>query len=960
MKKIKIVYILLGAFLFSYGSLNAQINIQVNVTEVTTNIGDCDNSFFQPGDSDPAWWWFDGGSSGLDIDDQCFGTSANGGTFPLNLNLWDEDYACVPDIPNPFTFQFRACEDDGPTGCVLGSAGGISCDGAFGDLTVDLGALPSTSGTTTVGPFCINSNCGSGGTEYCFSAEIVVTGTLPPAVEDNICDALMVTVDNVPNQYGWCMDQTTEANETIAPTVLGSENGSAWFSFTAPASGNVTLDTYTNTFLDGDNCSFLGCGTEFSIYHAANGTDCTGNNHCTDAQIKDKFDYLSWIDNADLGGPANATFYADLSLGCGFLGSDGLVPGEVYYVQVSTDDPGTTGILGLDITDDGGGPNTTHDIPCQAFGIDGILSTTPVTNDGSVPGTIAGETGTCFLVGHSSQIANVTLDCTHDWETDEDNQGGAPPYAYDESLGGDNDPDGSVWVEFTAPNSGQLFFEANICLQGEAIALYSPDVAFGPGTPVDFTCADLKINDYTTDVNAGSTFGGATAILQPNCLEPGYSYYFMIDPTTASVADPAIWAFDPVTAGLSPNLDAAPLNDIMCFALSNAAYEVPVNAVGSCALANAPGDNTNACIETLAGEPQIGGGQTTWHYFTVPASGAVEINLEAGSIGFANFAVYETADGTTAGCYGGTAAGGGSTFTDTGTCSLTPCITGSTVTSATKCCLNPGDVLAIQVDGAGVTGGYTIEINEVDIDAGMVSYIDPDGTTVDNATTAPAAAGPAIFCVNETLAPASDAAVCPVAPYCSATCDYPVCMAKGFVVHDQVSPTTGPVNFTVYASDNPGGMTGFTNDGTGVTIPTCQIVYVSSLVDGNDVDDTWGNICPSAVVSPPAPMVFLNAITVSVAPTVDGDCNVSFTLDGGLRCFDGASEYTYDVQPSGGGASILSGTSNAGVVAFTAPSNAMYDVVVTDGEGCPTTVMVDASVCTAILPCNIPNGTWSK
>lgn len=947
---------LLGCF-FIVQTLSAQVtNINVTVTQVSSNIGDCDGVW---NDSDPAFWWNDA-PNGIDIDNQCVDFPGNnGGTFNVNENLYNGPWVC------DLSFEFMGCEDDGPTGCIAGEALTIICDGAFGSTVVDLnnllGASPMpTSGNYNIGPICVTSNCGPGGDNYCFNATVSITQNTPPAdlivngSGDQICEAIPLSVQSSTNDdngyFKWCEDMSTETNESTSTS--GSAQGSAWFSFTAPSSGNVFINTYDNSYLGGSGC-FLACGTEFAVYHAVNGTGCTdGINACTGAVIKDKFDYLAQVDNADLGGPANATFYADLELSCNGIGGDGLIPGEEYYIQASVDDPNTTGVLWMQVTNDGGSANANaHDVPCGAIDIDGLLTATPITNEGLVAGTIDGEGNiNCTLNnGHVSNIALIDQSCTHDWEVDEDNSGGTPPYVYDESLGGGNDPDGSSWIRFTAPNSGEMFLETNICSQGEAIALYRPDPAFAPATPNDMSCANLSIQDYTNEVDGGQAFGGTTAIIQPNCLEPGYEYYAMLDPTTISVfADIAIWAFDPVAANLSPNPDAAPLNDIMCLALSNSSFEIPVNAAGNCGANDLTGNTTNACIETLAGEPNIGISQSTWHYFTVPPSGTIEINVTGGSIGQANFAIYETSDGTASGCYGGLASGGGATFTDAGACTLTPCLTGNSNAPEIKCCLTPNEVLAVQIDGASNSGSYTIEINEIDPDAGNITYIDPDGDAVTSSTANPTSDGPAIFCDGQSFTPTTDAVQCPSSSYCAAeaSCEYPSCLMPGFVLHNNPNPSS-PNAVTIYATDAPGGGSGFTNDGS---FPTCQVIYVSPVVDATP----FGDYCSSADIADPAPVVFLIPLSVAAAATVDEKCNVTFEVDGGLPCFDSSSEYTFELFESNGTTTTgVTGTTVSGVGMLTTPDASNYVVSVTDAEGCSITLPVNATACS---PCSTTPG----
>lgn len=922
--------------LFAAISVNAQLNISVDVTDVdVSGMGDCDNLPFDvTGDSDPTWWW-----TGGDVDDQCEATSCNDCPLAVNQNLYNEDFGCPP--PADLEVTFRACEDDGG-GCALGSAAAVICDGDFGE-SIDLIPLPSVAGVTTFGPICVNATGGCPGT-FCYSGTVTVTGELPPPVADLYCDAMEVPVSLIDDgnagagtslENSWCSDQTIEPWENT--NTLGSTSGSggsAWYWFTAPASGNVQIDTYDNnngTGVNGttiDDGSLLGTGTELSVYHAANGAGCDpGLNTCDGSTVKDYWEYLSWIGDDDLGGPANVSFLAEFDLSCNNVGTDGIIPGEVYYIQLSADDPGALGTIEIAVLDLGGGPNSSPNVPCVAEDISLLLSATPITNDGSIGGNA--------VVGN--EITSVSQSCTDDSEVDQDNSGGPPAYEYDENLTGTNDPDGSVWVSFVAPNSGQIYLEDNIVLQGESVNMFSPDPDFAPAIPANYSCADLIIRDYTTDVNGGATFGGATAIITPTCLEPGYTYYAMLDPVTVSLGDIDVWAWDPVTAGFSPNPDAAPLNDIMCLALADAAYEVAVNAIGAPGAVGGSGDNTNACIETLAGEPTVGGGnQTVWHYFTVPASGVVDIELQGGTF---NFGVYRTFDGTAAGgCYGGLAP---RTYTGEGNCAITPCATGSAGAGpVTKCCLNPGEVLAIQVDGAnaGDVGAYDIIINEIDQNAGNTSYLDPDGDNVDATTASPITAGPAVICWGEFLTPTSDAVQ---------AVDYSTCMDVGFVLHDTADPnpadaTVGPADLagvTIYGTVYPAAP--IVNDGS-TTAPLNTVVYVSALADGTNVDYNWGDLCPSLDIHDAAPVVFLEEMTAMAA--VAG-CDITVTAAGGLPGFD-ASMYSYSVMGT-----AISGMS-ASPIAITAPGVGTYTIEITDGEGCIVTTTAEVTDCT-VATCGV-------
>ncbi len=926
-----------------------QATVTVTVTGGSTTLNaDCD--LF--GDSDNLWAI--SVQDGPDVDgngfplsfqyEQLNGTSQSAPNVPAQI--FSEMYnAC---IPNMLLFEWKGCEDDGGLGFTNCDSDGQGTNGTQNEM------IPLAPGTTTFNGFGTN---GPGGTscaeaDYSITVSVTVDGAPSlPTVPDNICDAPLLTADCSVTEWAWCGDQTYEADELVLdppgqiydPGVLNmSVGGTAWFAFTMPAGAiSITTDPNGNTQI----------GTEFVIYHAVDGYGCDGFVACN-PQPYSKYAYLNAQDGAfaDLGGPLSTSSQADLELDCNDLlaGANGLIPGEVYYIAVSSDDANELGQLDIAICSEDTeltSNRPTYDIPCGAIDATANAASTTISDNAT-----------------TTEDFSIDRGCAFDDEIIVDD-----PHVYD--LTG-VDPNGdiaesSVWISFVAPASGQVSIEANMSLQGEQMALFEYDPAFAPGTDATLSCANLTAIAFSD----GGALGNDIAEIDASCLEPGYTYYVVFDEPTVAAGNMNVWIYDQSVAypgGHPPCVDAArcdqlgtgivgPGNDNMCLALADASYEVPVNAIGSCGALSLDGDNSNACIEKFAGEPINGGGMTTWHYFTVPNSGSVEINLTANTA--LNYNVYNTFDGTTAGCYGGLASR--IYESTTGSCELNPCVNGcSTCGPTTKCCLTPGEVLAIQVDAAGAAaaGPYTLEINEIEVTAGEISYVDPDGETVTNATTDPAAEGPAIFCNGEVLTPSSSATECPPTSYCVAetSCDYPGCMTIGYAIHNSPTAPTDISAITIYESDAPGGTAGYINDGS-TSIPTCSVVYLSPLVDGNNADNTWGDICPSAVMGEPAPVVFLTEMTATpVAPVAGADCSITFDISGGMPCFDG-SDYLFTVAGTD-----ISGTSTGGTISFISTSNANpLMVTVTDSEGCSIEVAVDASAC-VVTSCTITNGTWSK
>ena len=141
----------------------------------------------------------------------------------------------------------------------------------------------------------------------------------------------------------------------------------------------------------------------------------------------------------------------------------------------------------------------------------------------------------------------------------------------------------SVWLKFIAPNQGRISFEADYqnALYGESAALFGYDTSFAPGVPNDYLCTNLKFID--SDEGGTNSFlgGDPSAIINGQCLEPGYSYHGMIDPsdniTIFSPQSIKSWLFDPSI--VDPTLNP-PGNDILCLTLQNPLYQVPVVPIG--------------------------------------------------------------------------------------------------------------------------------------------------------------------------------------------------------------------------------------------------------------------------------------------------------------------------------------------------------------------------------------------
>ena len=851
---------------------------------------------------------------------------------PNNGIFFNHDYVCPSDVPSNITINWQAYENDAPPGVNYDLTGGSFSQVRTGAQSGNI-IVPVTTGTSSQ-TFTASgtSNCGT--QNYSITVEVIRTDLVINNWEDNICNASQIVV-GTSDTRAWCPNCTLEPNEPHQGDV--SNNRSRWFYFIAPPSGEVDIST------DNSNTDF---GTYIEIYHAADGVGCTsGLQPVSGTLIKDKFEYLSHINNADLGGFANIQGEADITFtACdpvsGFSNQK-LHPGEAYYVQLTTDDANERGYIEVSVSDLGGSsPPDIEDIPCTApttsFG------TTPISSSAGSPATINLNFG-CALDGGND---NGETGAAHT----NNNPDNYHAYDYDHPAVNNNTMNESVWFKFTAPNSGRIVFETDYQsgIYSEGSAFFANDARFAPGVPSDYSCANLT-NVSAADGGLNGLLGGAaeSAIIMEQCLEPGYTYYGMVDPannlTLINSQDIDVWLHDPSTSDPANN---PPPNDILCLSMLDTLFEVPVKPANQTIPFSAvAGDNTNACIETLAGEPfsnpnpAARADQTVWHYFTVPPSGVVEIKLRAYvGLDSLNYAIYPLFQDSL--CYGGLQP---ATYTTDGT-QATPQITaefsGTTGFNGDiigLCCLTPGTVYAIQLDGGhpGDEGQYIIEyINEIEVYAGDAQY-SVLGDTVNFM-----ASDTGFVCFGDTLFPSVM-----VDGNGVSTTSIANCLDIGYIVQDSVNIPDSIINgnFTfidsVYARPHY-----WVNDGTH---PFSQnaVHYVGPMADETA---TWGSLtCPSASSENGAPFVFLSEIILTTNYN-SNNCIIDFSATGGFPSYNG-SLFDYWITNTAGD-TVLMGQTAAGLTnQYAIPVADTFTIVITDGMGCNQTAIVDATPC--LDPC---------
>jgi len=950
-------YILLFCILLASFLSFSQATIKVTVTSVQTS-GSVDCDGFLQGDSDFVWEYTatDNTLGYSNNTPALFGiynfnyTYVNGNNGPYTISspnashfvpangvFFDRQYICPSDVPTVINLAWEAYEnDDAGNYDILGLT-----DGETGLQNVTM-AVPASSGIANY-TFSASGSAGCPSTvNYTINLTVERIDFAPTVIilPDDICNSTLMNL-NTSYNVALCQSNTLQPNEPRAGDVLAN-NSSSWFRFVAPSSGSVEIST--------DNGG-TEIGTYFQIYHSADGSSCnTGLHPLTGTVIKDKFEYLSHIEFSDGFDALGIDPEAQISLNAcdPFPGVSyqKLIAGETYYVQLTQDDNETSGLVEVRINDLGGGPaGDSEDIPCLSSTV--TFGQNPISSAASSTESIVLDFGCAYDGGNDYAETGAP-------HTD-NNPIHYHAYDYDHTNPTINNPvvNESVWLNFVAPNSGRIVFESDYqsSLYGENNALFGFDKRFSPGVPTDFSCANLEF--LAADAGGTNSFlggGDISALIDQRCLEPGYTYYGMVDPsdnlTPLSTQNIKSWVFDPSIS--SPNFNS-PANDILCLTLQNPLYEVPVILAGTNPTFQAvAGSNVFACQEYLAGEPNADptpsnvANQTVWHYFSAPPSGAVQMSIRA-YIGMdvLRYNVYELLNGTD--CYGGL---GPATYTEDGTRNtpiINPIISGTagfTGAQQSACCLIPGQLYAIQIDGGspGDEGQYIIEyIQEIDSDAGdiYVELANGDSLTIAQQDTAFVCYGESVF------------AGITVNGIGQSTQSLPDCLSPGYVIH-QVQTVADPIANTGFESayvDSVIGSTGtFTNNGDGSGSfgnPLFNTLYY--LSPAGDITSDWGTFtCGTSTVSNGLPIVYLQQLN-ALFNYDNASCTAFFSATGGLNGYY-SNPYSY-VITSPSGAIVANGTLAPGVSSsYTGSEAGIYTVEINDGA-CPQTFTFDATNC---------------
>ena len=955
---IKKVLLSFSILIACFNQMFAQATIEVKVLSVQTlsNV-DCDGLFL--GNSDFVWE-FTGTDNTLGLTNNnpaLFGIfgfnygyknnnngpytmSTPGGTFSPNNGLFfNHNYLCVNDVPSSINLAWEAYEnDDVGNYDVLGLT-----DGETNIQNVTM-PVPLAVGILNYS-FQANSQDGGCNQSYVINLQVERLPLVVSYLPDNICAAQTLAINNT-YTFGFC-NATLEVNEPAAGDVQSA--GSQWAKFVAPASGSVEITT---------DLSGTDIGTYFQVYHAADGLNCTHGIHPVTGQtLKNKFEYLSHIEFSDgidlLGIDPEAEITFDACDPIPFISYEKLIPGETYFVQCTVDDINDNGYFQLRINGLGGSAPDIEDIPCLSSSVS--VNTTAISSAQNSTQSITLDFG-CALDGGNNA-----------GETGQQHTSANPEqyhaYDYQHIAGGNPVMNESVWLNFTAPNSGRIYFEADYqnALYGESGALFGYDKQFAPGVPNDYLCSNLKF--IASDEGGTNSFlgGDPSAIVNGTCLEPGYKYFGMIDPSDAitplSGQSIKSWVYDPSISNPAVN---SPGNDILCLALLDTLYQVPVIPAGTNpTFQAAAGSNVLACREYLAGEPPLDpnqanrADQTVWHYFIGPPSGAVELSIRAYvGMNLLRFNVFELLNGNQ--CYGGL---GPATYTVNGTQSspaITPIVTGTANFNGHQeniCCLDSGKIYAIQIDGGspGDVGQYIIEyIQELTSDAGDIYANSSNGGYADVIN------GDTLYiCYGDTLTPGIL-----LNGIGQSTASFPSCISGGYVIHQSL-PIPNPVyNSGFTFIDSIQSSTSFVNNGNGSGTfgnPSYNAIYYLSPAADQAV--SWGSFdCTTSTLEEGIPIVFLQSLTANFNYD-NNTCTVTFSASGGMNGFSGMP-YNYSIiNPLG--ATAQSGSINTGqTLNYTGAIAGIYTVNIGDGS-CSQNYTFDASACATPCMPSTNNNTLS-
>gem|GEM_PF-744659 len=436
-------------------------------------------------------------------------------------------------------------------------------------------------------------------------------------------------------QNNWCATNTGEPTSTI----ISNPDMTVWYTFVAPATGNLTIDVDQTGLLNEEAIN-----TEMTLFSSSSAT-CNGpfTEVETDASLIDLL-----------------VFDSDVTIKC-------LTPGETYWLMIDGEEylgnsNAIDGNFDITLTEDPPLPPTPNDLVCNA-----IAMGNPIT-------------GGPLVLNNQNNLCS-------------DDIGDPQPDAFS--------TDQTVWYTFTTPATGGPFAVEIETTSDIPFLTDAVDLQVAVFESSNNTCNGV-FNEVESDYDVAD-FPPLNESVEVQCLEPGKTYFVMIDGSALNVQGNFDIEISSITA-----FPPAP-NDLICDA-------IPLGNVPVGGALNNGIDYFNFCADIEPGEPNpsaFGIDQTVWFTFTTPnypgpnATADITINVESDPNNLGNeidlqIAVHESGSGTCAG-----------PWTEMGSDYDAVSIPLNDE-SLEILCLDANTTYYLQVDGssANIEGYFTIEIED--------------------------------------------------------------------------------------------------------------------------------------------------------------------------------------------------------------------------------------------------------
>ena len=609
-------------------------------------------------------------------DEPCGATSLTVGTSCTSITSTNVNATATSGPPAPGCAAYTG--GDVWFSFVAPASGSINIETAAGTLTD--GGVAIYSATSCAGPFtlisCDDSN-GPGNMGQAQASGLAAgtyyarvwgnggaTGTFTicahALANDNPCGATSLTVGTSCTSIASTNVNATTTTGPPAPGCAAFSAADVWFSFAAPASGSIAIETTAGTLTDGGA----------AIYTA---TSCSG-----------PFTLLVCDDNNGAGNMSLALY-------------NGLTVGQIYYVRVwgNGGATGTFNICAYALPNDNPCGATTLAVGSSCVAVATTNASSTGTTGVPAPGCAAYTSGDIWFSFIAPSTGVVNLETTAGTLTD----GGMALYSATACNGtfsliecDDNDGPGNMpTIQRTGLTAGQTYYVRvwgnggatgtfNICAYEPTLVNDNPCGAVA--LPVNASC----VNTVGTNVTATST----TGIPAPGCgnYSGGDVWFSFVAPASGAVsigasggsigdgamalysATACAGTFTLITCsddvvGLMPNITTSGLTAGTTYYIRFWGYGGVTGTFNLCVQSFTPSPIDNPCTAqsvspgttcsfttyTNAGasftpsipEPGCGGVTSSadvWFSFTAPPSGFVTIETQAGTLTNASMALY--------------------------------------------------------------------------------------------------------------------------------------------------------------------------------------------------------------------------------------------------------------------------------------------------------------------------------